>query len=134
GKLVWLARAVESGVEVIAGTPSIVLVFFGLTFFAQDWLGFLSTTGEGGIVFGCLLLICCVIFSLEALLLIVGSIREGLMATPRYVREAFYVLGKTRAATIHRVLLPVARPNIATGCALGTGRVAGDIVVVLLLD
>lgn len=129
----WLARAVESGVEVIAGTPSIVLALFGLTFFSQQGLGFLSTTGEGGTVFGRSLLICCAVLSFEALPLIVGSTREGLLSTPRHVREASFALGKTRAATIHRVLLPVARPNIATGCALGMGRVAGDTAVVLLL-
>ena len=133
GKPAWLARAIESGVEVIAGTPSIVLALFGLTFFAQEGLGWLSTTGEGGTVFGRSLIICCAILSLEALPLIVGATREGLLATPRHVREASYALGKTRAATIHRVLLPVARPNIATGCALGMGRVAGDTAVVLLL-
>ena len=65
--------------------------------------------------------------------MIVGATREGLLATPRHVREASLALGKTRAATIHRVLLPVARPNIATGCALGMGRIAGDTAVVLLL-
>lgn len=133
GRPRWLARAVESGVEVIAGTPSIVLALFGLAFFAQSGLGFLSTTGEGGAVFGRSLLICCVVLSLEAVPLIVGATREGLLATPRHVREASFALGKTRAATIHRVLLPVARPNIATGCALGMGRVAGDTAVVLLL-
>jgi len=133
GKPAWLARMVESGVEVIAGTPSIVLALFGLAFFAQGGLGFLSTTGEGGAVFGRSLLICCTVLSLEALPMIVGATREGLLATPRHVREASYALGKTRAATIHRVLLPVARPNIATGCALGMGRVAGDTAVVLLL-
>jgi phosphate transport system permease protein len=133
GKPNWLARMVESGVEVIAGTPSIVLALFGLAFFAQQGLGFLSTTGEGGAVFGRSLLICCTVLSLEALPLIVGATREGLLATPRHVREASYALGKTRAATIHRVLLPVARPNIATGCALGMGRIAGDTAVVLLL-
>jgi len=133
GKPTWLARLVESGVEVIAGTPSIVLALFGLAFFAQGGLGFLSQTGEGGAVFGRSLLICCVVLSLEALPLIVGATREGLLSTPRHVREASYALGKTRAATIHRVLLPVARPNIATGCALGMGRVAGDTAVVLLL-
>lgn len=133
GKPTWLARAVESGVEVIAGTPAIVLALFGLAFFAQGGLGFLSTTGEGGAVFGRSLLICCAVLSLEALPMIVGATREGLLATPRHVREASYALGKTRAATIHRVLLPVARPNIATGCALGMGRVAGDTAIVLLL-
>jgi phosphate transport system permease protein len=133
GRPTWLARAVESGVEVIAGTPSIVLALFGLAFFAQQGLGWLSTTGEGGAVFGRSLFICCAVLSMEAVPLIVGATREGLLATPRHVREASYALGKTRAATIHRVLLPVARPNIATGCALGMGRVAGDTAVVLLL-
>jgi phosphate transport system permease protein len=133
GRPAWLARAIESGVEVIAGTPSIVLALFGLTFFAQGGLAWLSTSGAGGSVFGRSLLICCTVLSFEALPLIVGSTREGLLATPRHVREASFALGKTRAATIHRVLLPVARPNIATGCALGMGRVAGDTAVVLLL-
>ena len=133
GRPAWLARAVESGVEVIAGTPSIVLALFGLAFFAQRGLGFLSATGDTGSVFGRSLLICCAVLSLEGLPLIVGATREGLLATPRHVREASFALGKTRAATIHRVLLPVARPNIATGCALGMGRVAGDTAVVLLL-
>ena len=133
GRPAWLARMVESGVEVLAGTPSIVLALFGLAFFAQSGLGFLSTTGEGGAVFGRSLFICCLVLSLEALPLVVGATREGLLATPRHVREASYALGKTRAATIHRVLLPVARPNIATGCALGMGRIAGDTAVVLLL-
>jgi phosphate transport system permease protein len=133
GKPAWLARAVESGVEVLAGTPSIVLALFGLAFFAQSGLGWLSTTGAGGAVFGRSLFICCLVLSLEALPLVVGATREGLLATPRHVREASFALGKTRAATVHRVLLPVARPNIATGCALGMGRIAGDTAVVLLL-
>jgi phosphate transport system permease protein len=133
GKPTWLARCVESGVEVIAGTPSIVLALFGLSFFGQHALGLLSSTSASGAVFGRSLLICCTVLSLEALPLIVGATREGLLATPRHVREASYALGKTRAATIHRVLLPVARPNIATGAALGMGRIAGDTAVVLLL-
>jgi phosphate transport system permease protein len=128
-----LARVIESGVEVIAGTPSIVLALFGLAFFSQGGFGWLSSTGEGGAVFGRSLLICSVVLSFEALPMIVAATREGLNSTPRHVREASYALGKTRAATIHRVLLPVARPNIATGCALGMGRVAGDTAVVLLL-
>jgi phosphate transport system permease protein len=49
------------------------------------------------------------------------------------VREASYALGKTRAATIRRVLLPAARPGIATGTALGMGRIAGDTAIVVIL-
>ena len=53
--------------------------------------------------------------SLIALPLIVGATREALQAIPRHVREASYALGKSKAATIRRVLLPAARPGIATG-------------------
>src|SRR4029077_14320949 len=71
--------------------------------------------------------------SLIALPLIVGSPRESLGAVTNHVREASYALGKTRAATIRRVLLPAARPGIATGTALGMGRIAGDTAVVVIL-
>ena len=48
----WLARSVESGIEVVAGTPSIVLAIFGLLVFQQSLFGFLSFTAEGNAVFG----------------------------------------------------------------------------------
>ena len=129
----WLARAVESGVEVVAGTPSIVLAIFGLIVFSQGALGFLSFTAEGGAVFGRSFFAAGAMMSLIALPLVVGATREALQAIPRHVREASYALGKTRAATIRRVLLPAARPGIATGTALGMGRIAGDTAIVVIL-
>jgi phosphate transport system permease protein len=71
--------------------------------------------------------------SLIALPLVVGATREALNAIPGHVREASYALGKTKAATIRRVLLPAARPGIGTGAALGMGRVAGDTAIVVVL-
>ena len=53
--------------------------------------------------------------SLLALPLIVANVREGLRAIPNHVREASYALGKTKIATIRRVLLPAVRPAIITG-------------------
>ncbi len=35
GRPAWLARAVESGVEIVAGTPTIVLAIFGLLVFSR---------------------------------------------------------------------------------------------------
>jgi multisubunit Na+/H+ antiporter MnhC subunit len=51
GKPTWLARPVESGIEVVAGTPSIVLAIFGLVLFQQHIFAFLSFTAQGGAVF-----------------------------------------------------------------------------------
>ncbi len=107
----WLARAVESGVEIVAGTPSIVLAIFGLLVFQQGFFGFLSFTATGGVVFGRSFLIAGAMMSLIALPLIVGATREALQSIPRHVREASYALGKDRASTIRRVLLPASRPR-----------------------
>jgi phosphate transport system permease protein len=132
GRPTWLARMVESSIEIVAGTPSIVLAMFGLILF-QDWFGFLTFNAEGGAVLGRSFIAASSMMSLIALPLVVGATRESLNAIPRHVREASYALGKTKAATIRRVLLPAARPGIGTGTALGMGRVAGDTAIVVVL-
>jgi phosphate transport system permease protein len=133
GRPAWLARAVESGVEIVAGTPTIVLAIFGLLVFSQSLFGFLSFTAQGGAVFGRSFLIAGIMMSLIALPLIVGSTREALQSIPAHVREASYALGKDKISTIRRVLLPGARKGIATGTTLGMGRIAGDTAIVILL-
>lgn len=133
GRPAGLARTVESGVEIVAGTPSIVLAIFGLILFQQPWLGWLSFTSEGGGVFGRSLFNASAMMSVIALPLVVAATREGLNQIPGHVREASYALGKTKGATIRRVLLPTVRPSIATGTALGMGRIAGDTAIVIIL-
>jgi phosphate transport system permease protein len=128
-----LARAVESGVEIVAGTPSIVLAIFGLLVFQQGGFGFLSFRSASGAVFARSFFTAGAMMSLLALPLVVTATREGLLSIPNHVREASYALGKTKAATIRRVLLPAARPGIATGATLGMGRIAGDTAIVVIL-
>lgn len=133
GRPRWLARAVESGIEVVAGTPDIVLAIFGLALFQNGLFGWMSFTAEGGAVFGRSFLTAGAMMSLIALPMVYGATREGLQAIPRHMREASYGLGKTRIATIRSVLLPAVRPNISTGAALGMGRIAGDTAIVVIL-
>ena len=133
GRPAGLARAVESGVEIVAGTPSIVLAIFGLLVFQQSFFGFLSFTAEGNAVFGRSFFTAGAMMSLIALPLVVGATREALHAIPRHVREASYALGKDRIATIRRVLLPASRRGIGTGITLGMGRIVGDTAIVVVL-
>ncbi|HYM46614.1 MAG TPA: ABC transporter permease subunit [Solirubrobacteraceae bacterium] len=133
GRPPQLARAVESAIEVIAGVPSVVLAIFGLLVFSQSFLGFLSQNAANGAVTGQSFLITGAIMALLALPLVVGAVREGLAQVPDRMREASYALGKTRARTIRRVLLPAIRPNIAGGLVLGMGRIIGDTAIVLIL-
>ncbi len=133
GRPAGLARAVESGVEIVAGTPTIVLAIFGLVVFQKGAFSFLSFTAAGGAVFGKSFLTAGAIMSLIAVPLVVGGTREALQAIPQHVREASYALGKDKASTIRRVLLPASRPGIGTGVALGMGRIIGDTAIVVIL-
>jgi phosphate transport system permease protein len=128
-----LARAVESGIDVIAGVPSIVLAIFGLLVFTQGFLGFLSQNAANGAVYGRSFFAAGIVMSLLALPLIVGSTREALGQVPDRMREASYALGKTRASTIRYVLLPAIRTDIASGVVLGMGRIIGDTAIITIL-
>jgi phosphate transport system permease protein len=132
GRPYGLARVAESTIEMIAGTPSIVLALFGILLFQSPALGFLSREA-GGVVYGRSFFAAGVMLSLVALPLVVANVREGLQAIPSHVREASYALGKTKIATTRRVLLPAARPSVLTGAMLGAGRVIGDTAIIVVL-
>lgn len=134
GRPRWLARVVESAIEVIAGAPSIVIAIFGLAIFQLPMMSWASfAAADGGGVFGRSFIAAGSVMSLIAVPSIFATTREALQSVPRHVREASYGLGKTRWATIRRVLLPTVRPDIATGTALGMGRIAGDTAIIVLL-
>jgi len=132
GRPFALARAAESVVEMLAGIPDIVLALFGLLIFSSPILGFFSRT-SGHVVFGRSFFAAGAMLSLVALPLIVGSTREGLQAIPAHIREASLGVGKTRFATIRRILLPTARPSVITGTMLGLGRIIGDTAIIVVL-
>ncbi len=128
-----LARVVESSIEIVAGTPDIVLALFGLAVFQLSLFAPLSFRSEGGGVYGRSFIAAGAMMSLIALPPLFTATRDGLQAVPVHMREAAFALGKTRIATIRRVLLPSVRSNIATGVTLGVSRIIGDTAIVLLL-
>ncbi len=132
-----MTRVVEAAIEIVAGTPDIVIAFFGLAIFQLHLFAFASETADGATVAsGQSFLAAGAMMSLIALPPIFVAVRDGLLGVPAHMREAAFALGKTRAATIRRVLLPAVRPSIATGVTLGVSRIIADtaIVVVLLGD
>jgi phosphate transport system permease protein len=74
-----------------------------------------------------------IVMTALALPLVVAATRESLAQLPDRLREASYALGKTRATTIRRVLLPASRPGIAGGVVLGMGRIIGDTAIITIL-
>lgn len=133
GRPRWLARIVESSIEIVAGTPDIVLAIFGLAIFQLNLMAPFSFKASGAGTYGRSFIAAGAIMSLIALPPLFAATREGLQAVPEQMREAAFALGKTRIATIRAILLPNVRSNIATGITLGVSRIIGDTAIVLLL-
>jgi phosphate transport system permease protein len=133
GRPGWLARVVESSIEIVAGTPDIVIAIFGLAVFQLPLLAPFSFTSEGGGVYGRSFIAAGAMMSLLALPPLYAATRDGLQAVPGHMREAAFALGKTRITTIRRVLVPNVRSNIATGATLGISRIIGSTAIVLIL-
>jgi len=133
GRPTALARVVESCIEIVAGTPDILIAIFILAFFQIDILAPFSSTSGSGAVSGQSFIAAGAGMSLLAVPPIFVATRDGLQTVPAHLREAAFALGKTRIATIRRVLLPSVRSNIATGSTLGISRIIGDTAIVLIV-
>lgn len=114
GKLISIAR---SGVEILAGVPSIIFGLFGFALFVSVMkLGFsLLSAGLSG---ACLVLP-----------VIIRTSEEALLAVPRSYREASLGLGATKWQTNWNVVLPAAIPGIVTGVILSVGRIISETAI-----
>jgi phosphate transport system permease protein len=133
GRPSWLARLVESSIEIVAGTPDIVIAIVGLAVFQLGVLAPLSSKSPTGAVTGTSFIAAGLTMSLIALPPLYVATRDGLQAVPAHMREAAFALGKTRIATIRRVLIPSVRSNIATGTTLGISRIVGSTAIVIIV-
>ncbi len=125
----------RSGIEVLAGVPTIIYAIFGLAIFTLPGMGFLSTYAEGvenAKAFGRSFFVAGITMAIMVLPFIIKSAEEAIKAVPNSYREAAMSLGASKWRTILRVVLPVARPGIVTGTVLGIGRIAGDTAIVWL--
>ncbi|MFO8037467.1 MAG: phosphate ABC transporter permease PstA [Anaerolineales bacterium] len=113
-KLVSLAR---SGVEILAGVPSIIFGLFGFALFVST-LKFNFSLLSAGLSGACLILP-----------VIIRTSEEALLAVPRVYREASLGLGATKWQTISQVVLPAALPGIITGVVLSVGRIVAETAI-----
>ena len=136
----WLAytRArvkpvVESLVSMPLVLPPTVLGFYFLIAFSpgnafgqwlNEWLGIKLVFSFPGLVFAS------VIYSLPFM---VHPIQSGLASLPDSLREAAWVLGKTRLQTLFRVLLPNIKASLLTGIVLAFAHTVGEFGVVLMI-
>ncbi|MGA2640290.1 MAG: phosphate ABC transporter permease subunit PstC [Spirochaetia bacterium] len=123
----WAREILKPIIEVLAGIPSVVLGFFGMTFVAplvREALG--APTGLTAFS-GAFIL------AYMALPTIISVAEDALDSVPKAYRDAGLAMGATRWQTIWRVVVPAARSGILTAVMLGMGRAIGETMAVMMV-
>ena len=123
----WAREILKPLIEVLAGIPSVVLGFFGMTVLApgiREGLG--MPTGLTAFT-GALLL------AYMALPTIISVAEDALDAVPKSYRDASLAMGATHWQTIWRVVVPAGRSGILIAVMLGMGRAIGETMAVMMV-
>ena len=112
-----LINVVRTGIEILAGVPSIIFGLFGFTLFVSI-MKFGFSLLSGGLAAACLILP-----------VIIRTTEESLMAVPMSYREGSLALGANKWQTVTSVVLPAATPGIVTGIILSVGRIIAETAI-----
>jgi phosphate transport system permease protein len=122
-----LAAVIRSGVELLAGIPSVVYGFFGLMVIVP------AVKSIFNIPSGNTLLSAILVLALMILPTIITIAETSLRAVPLSVREASLALGASKMQTTWRVVLPHASSGVIAGIILGISRAVGETMAVILV-
>lgn len=120
-----LRAVADAAVDMLAGTPSIVMGLFGFTLIL-----FLRRTVMPEANTSLLLAAGCL--ALLVLPVLIVSTREALEAVPAGLKLTALSLGFSREQRLRHVQLPAASPGIWSGVVLALGRAAEDTAVIML--
>jgi phosphate transport system permease protein len=123
----WVREVLKPLIEVLAGIPSVVLGFFGMTFVAPLIREVLHVPTGLTAFTGALLL------AYMALPTIISVAEDALDAVPKSYRDASLAMAATKWQTIWRVVVPAARSGILTAVMLGMGRAIGETMAVMMV-
>ena len=123
----WVREVLKPLIEVLAGIPSVVLGFFGMTVVAPLVLK-VSDAPTGLTAFSGAF-----ILAYMSLPTIISVAEDALDAIPKSYRDAGLAMGATRWQTIWRVVVPAARSGILTAVMLGLGRAIGETMAVMMV-
>lgn len=119
------ANATRLCLDILAGTPSVVMGLFGFTLILFLRHTFFPAANTSLILAaGCLALLILPPLAITTC--------QALEAVPNSLRMAAAALGFTRSQTIYHILLPSSRQGINAGIILAIGRAAEDTAVIML--
>jgi phosphate transport system permease protein len=122
----WMREILRPAADLFVGIPSVVYGLVGLTVIVPFIGRMVHGIGYG-------ILPAAIILAIMVLPTILSISEDAIRSLPGRLEEASLALGATRWQTIWRVLLPAARPGIATAIILGMGRAMGETMAVFMV-
>ena len=121
-----LALVMRPAIQLLAGIPSVIYGFIGLTLLAPLVRATLGGPGlsvlTGALILGFMILPSIIAISEDAMRAVPVALREGAVA-----------LGSSHWQVITGVILPTARSGIIAGVILGMGRALGETMAVIMM-
>lgn len=121
-----LYRVLKPAVDLLAGIPSVVYGFFGLTVIVPLIQDLFGGSGKG-------VLTASVMLGIMILPTIISVSEASLRAVPDSYYEGALALGATHERGVFAVTLPAARSGVTAGVILGIGRAIGEALAVSMV-
>lgn len=121
-----LYRVLKPAIELLAGIPSVVYGFFGLTVLVPLMQKLFGGSGKGVLTASLLL-------GFMILPTIINTSESALRAVPESYFQGALALGATKERSVFTTLLPAARSGVTAGAVLGIGRAIGEATAVAMV-
>lgn len=121
-----LKRLFTAVINLLAGIPSVVYGFFGITFLLPLLANIAPNNGSG-------LLATAIILGIMILPTVVSLSKTSLEAVPKAYYEGAVSLGASKDRAVFSVMSPAAKSGITASLVLGAGRAIGETMAVVMV-
>lgn len=114
-----LYKPLKSGVDLLAGIPSVVYGFFGMSAIVP--------------LFGNSILSACILLGIMILPTVIGVAESAVRSVPEHYYEGALALGAGHYRSVFFVILPAAKSGLLAAVVLGIGRAIGETMAVIMV-
>lgn len=121
-----LYKILKPAIDLLAGIPSVVYGFFGLTVIVPIIRDLLGGSGTS-------MLAASIILGIMILPTIIGVSESAIRAVPESYYEGSLALGASHERSVFFTVLPAAKSGVMAGMILGIGRAIGETMAVIMV-
>lgn len=121
-----LHKIIKPAIDLLAGIPSVIYGFFGLTVLVPFVRNYIGGNGSG-------ILTASFLLGIMILPTIISVSESSINSVPNSYYEGALALGATHERSVFCAVLPAAKSGIMAGVILGIGRAIGETMAVIMV-